>query len=153
MTVKNLTRPALILVAATAILAAVGCGSGNDSSSPETLTQTAFLHKADGICERAGNEQTVKAAVYLEQHRNANEAALVVPAGIPPLEKEIKELQDLGLPKGHEEEAEAVLAEMEKALRALKEEPSRALSQENNPFKKANELGEKLGFVDCARNP
>ncbi|HET9154319.1 MAG TPA: hypothetical protein VFN85_09420 [Solirubrobacterales bacterium] len=150
MILRHLTVVLLALSAAAITVA--GCGS-TSSSAPETLPKAAFLHKADGICERAGNEQTVKAAAYLEDHQNAKEADLVVPAGIPPLEKELKELRDLGLPQGHEDEAEAFLAEVEKGLQALKEEPSSALSPKTNPYKKANELGEKLGLVDCARNP
>lgn len=142
----------LVLVAAAAAIAVAGCGSG-DSSTSATLPKAAFLLKADAICEAAGNEQTTKAAVYLEQHQSAKEADLVVPAGIPPLEKETRELRALGLPQGHEEEAEAYLKEMGKALQALKEEPSSALSETDNTYKKANEVGEKLGLVDCARNP
>jgi len=144
-------QPKFLLLFVVVIAAVGGCGSS--SSEPAPLSKAAFLKKADGICERAGNEQTLKAAAYLEKHRNANEAALVMPAGIPPLEKEIKELRELGLPEGREEKAEAFLDEVEKGLQALKEKPSLALSQENNPYKKANELGEKLGLVDCARNP
>ena len=151
MTSRHLTV-LLTLSAVAASIIVAGCGSSG-SSAPETQPKAAFLHKADGICERAGNEQSVKAAAYLEEHQNAKEADLVVPAGIPPLEKELKELRDLGLPQGHEEAAEAWIAEVEKALQSLKEEPSSALSPKTNPYKTANELGEKLGLVDCARNP
>jgi hypothetical protein len=142
----------LALTAAALVPVISGCGSG-DSSSPTTMPKATFGHKADLICEEAGNEQLAKATSYLQQHPNAEEADLVVPAGIPPIEKQIAELNELGLPRGHEEGAEVFLEEMEKALQALKEEPKGALSEKDNPFKNANELGEKLGLGDCSRNP
>ena len=150
----------LALTAAAVVPVISGCGSSGSSASatvsettPATLSRKAFNHKADLICEAASYEQAQKAAQYLEQHKNAKEADLVVPAGIPPLEKEARELRELGLPKGHEEEGEAFIGAEEKALQALKEDPGSAFSEKTNPYKRANELGKKLGLVDCALNP
>jgi hypothetical protein len=64
-----------------------------------------------------------------------------------------RDLRDLGLPRQHEDEAELFLEKAEEALEVLKEEPARALSVQDNPFKAANQLGEKLGTGDCSRNP
>jgi hypothetical protein len=148
-------RYLLLALTAAALLPVLGgCGGGSEEATAQTKMPPAkYAHKADLICEEAGNEQSVKAAVYLEQHESAKEADLVVPAGIPPLEKEVTELRELGLPKGREEQAEVFLDQVEKSLQALTEEPDRALSEKTNPYKKANELGEKLGLGDCSRNP
>jgi len=140
----------LALTAAALVPVLSGCGS---SSGPATQSKGQFKNEADLICEGAGNEQTVKATIYLEQHPKAKEVDLVVPAGIPPLEKEIHDLRKLALPQGQEKETEAWLDEVDRALQSLKEEPSSALSENANSYTKANELAEKIGLVDCARNP
>ncbi|HEY3552761.1 MAG TPA: hypothetical protein VGK66_03655 [Solirubrobacterales bacterium] len=157
MEVRYLTVFAAFLVVVVAI-AAAGCGSGSDSGSGEDFAETrlpmaAYAHKTDLICGEGSVEQGELAGAYLEKHPHTKEVDLVIPAAVPPIEKEITELHELGLPKGHEEEAEVFVGEMEAALEALKEEPKGALSQKDNPFNKTNELGEKLGLGDCSRNP
>lgn len=141
-----------ILAAIAALLSLGSCGTSS-SSDPSVLPKQAFDRKADFICEGAGNEQIEMATTYLQQHRGASEEDLVVPAGIPPIEKEIKELRELGLPKGLEDNAKTYLEEMDAALEALKEEPKAALSLKDNPFKKADELARRLGLSDCSSNP
>jgi hypothetical protein len=149
MSIRFLTS--LLVVAALITSAATGCGS--DDSSATTLPKDKYAQKADLICGDASVEQSEIATVYFKKHPNAQEIDLVEPAGIPPLEKEIEELKDLGLPRGQEAQAEAFLEESEIALEALKEEPKGALAEHDNPYNKANELGEKLGLGDCSRNP
>ncbi|HEV2858067.1 MAG TPA: hypothetical protein VGW80_06665 [Solirubrobacterales bacterium] len=144
----------LSLTAAALVPLLAGCGSsGEEATAQTTMPLAKYAHKTDLICGNGSLEQTEIATVYLEQHPNAREVELVEPAGVPPIEKEIQELHELGLPRGHEEQAEAFLEEMEAALEALKEEPSGALSQDHNPFEHSNELAKKLGLGDCSENP
>jgi len=156
MIARHLTALLALSVAAAAITTA-GCGSSNESGG-ESFAEARmplgqYAHKTDLICGEGSFEQGALAAAYLEKHPNTKEVDLVIPAAVPPIEKEITELHELGLPKGHEEEAEVFVGEMEAALKVLKKEPKGALSQKDNPFEKSNELGEKLGLGDCARNP
>jgi hypothetical protein len=144
----------LALTAAALLPVLAGCGSSDeDATAQTTIPLKKYAQQADLICNNRSGEQTEIATIYLEEHPNAEEVDLVIPAGVPPIEKEIDELRQLGLPAGHEEEAEAFLEEAETALEALKEEPRGALSEEANPFKKANGLSEKLGLGDCSDNP
>jgi hypothetical protein len=145
----------LLALTATALLPVLaGCGSSGEEAAAQTIMPLKkYAHKTDLICGNGSVEQSDLAIGYLEKHPKAKEIELVEPAGIPPLEKEIDELRELGLPRGHEEEAEAVLEEMEKALETLKEEPKGALSERDNPFQKANELAANLGLGDCSQNP
>jgi hypothetical protein len=144
----------LALTAAALLPVLGGCGGGEDEATAQTtMPLEKYAAKTDLICGDGSVEQGKLAYVYLEKHPNAEEIDLVIPAAVPPIEKEIEELHELGLPRGHEEEAEAVVEEMEKALEALKEEPKGALSGKNNPFKKANELAAELGLGDCSQNP
>lgn len=144
-------RPTLLLAPALALaLALAGCGGGADTT---TISAKAYEKKADLICSEAANEQAEIAARYFKDHPNVTEAQLVEPAGIPPLEKEIPELEEIGLISGKEEATEAFLEELEAALEDLKAEPKGALSEKANPYKKANQMGEELGLGDCAQNP
>lgn len=148
------TKHLLLALAAVALLPVLsGCGgSGEEASAQTTLPLAKYAHKTDLICGDGSIEQGKLAGAYLEKHPGAEELDMVIPALVPPIEKEIEELHDLGLPRGHEEEAEAFLKEMEAALEALKEDP-KGLSQKDNPFEKANQLAAKLGLGDCSQNP
>jgi hypothetical protein len=144
----------LSLTAAALVPLLSGCGSSDEEATAQTtMSLSKYAHQTDLICSNASIEQTEIATAYFKKHPDADEIDLVEPAGVPPLEKEISELHSLGLPKGHEEEAEVFLEEAEKALEALKKEPQGALAGGDNPFKKANELASKLGLGDCSENP
>ena len=98
-------------------------------------------------------EQAEKAMHYLKKHPGADEAEMMGPVAVPPLEKELGELEELGLPRGHEAQAEAFIDEFEKALGELKEDPEAALSPGGNPFDKANKLAERYEYGDCSQSP
>lgn len=129
-----------------------GCGSG-DETAAASLPKDKFIKQADLICSDASIEQAKKAAVYLEDHPDAKEADLVVPAGIPPLEKELEELEDLGAPIGQEDAVETYLEEFAQALDDLKAEPEAALTPADNPFDKSNKLASDLKLGDCSDTP
>jgi hypothetical protein len=149
------TKYLLLALTATALLSVLGgCGSSSEEATAETtMPLKKYASKADLICAEAGAEQAELAYNYMEKNPNAEEIDLVIPAGVPPIEKEIEELHELGLPRGHEAKMEAFLREAEKALEILEKEPKGALSQKENPFKKANQLGEQLELGDCTGNP
>ena len=130
-----------------------GCGSGD--SAEASLTKEQYQKKANLICNDASNEQLELASKYLAKHPGAEEADLVVPAGIPPLEKELEELKALGVPEGFELEVEAFIEAYEAGLEGLKEEPEAALSEQDqdNPFDEANDLGQKYKLGDCSDHP
>lgn len=139
---------ALSVVAALAVcLGATGCGSS--SSANETLTKTTYLKKADIICEKASREQGELAAAYIKRHPGAEEKDFAGSAGIPPLEKQLKELKALGIPSEDHDVLSMYLKQFAKDLSVAKEEPLRMLSERDNPFAKTINLGRKYGFVDC----
>jgi hypothetical protein len=145
----------LIVFTAFAILATAlsGVGCGSDESPRASLSLAKFGDRADIICTNAANEQPELAVAYMKKHPGSSETDLVAPAVIPPLEKMVKELDELGLPHGHEAQAEKFLAEVKKALEAVKEDPESAVSVAGNPFDEPNELARELKLGDCSRNP
>lgn len=149
----NRSRILALLLALAALplcLAASGCG--DEESAEASISNAQFQKKANLICNEASNEQFEKASLYAQRHPKADEADLLEAVAIPPLEKQLEELKDLGLPRGHEAEAEAFFEEFEAGLEEMKEDP-RSVSEQNNPFEKANELGKKYKYGDCAVNP
>jgi hypothetical protein len=151
LTVRFLISPFAPLTVA-ALFALAGCGSSGQAAE-QRLSPEQFAKRADLICTDAANEQPKRAAVFVRTHPDADEADLVEPAVIPPLERMVEELRTLRLPRRHETQAEAFLEEAEKALHALEENPEAALSEKHNPFAKANHLAAELKLGDCSRNP
>lgn len=146
------TTLTLALAVLTALLALAGCG-GDGETAEASLTKAQFRTKADFICEGASLEQGDIASKYVAKHPGAEEADLVELAGIPPLEKELRELQELPAPSDLEPKLENFFRAFEEALQRSKEDPSSLLSEKHHPFVKANKLGEKYDLGDCAISP
>lgn len=149
----NRSRILILLLALAALpllLAASGCGE--EDSAEASISNAKFQKKANLICNNASVEQYEEASRYLEDHPKAKEADLLEAVAIPPLEKQLEKLKALGLPRGHEEEAEAFFEEFEAALEEMREDP-RSVSEQDNPFEQANKLGKKYKYGDCGVNP
>jgi hypothetical protein len=139
----------LILVGA--LTGALGCGSSDSTTA--SLTKKQFLKKAEEICETGEREQLELASKYLKQHPGAEEEEMIVPAGLPPLQKQTEKIKALPAPEGDEARIEAIVKAFEKALEDAEAKPQDVLSSESNPFKQANGLAEKYGFTNCAHAP
>src|SRR6478735_3472742 len=110
----------LAITAAALVPVVAGCGSsGEQAVAQTTMPLKKYIKTTDLICSEGSIEQGKLAGSYLEKHPKAEELDMVIPAMVPPIEKEITELHELGLPKGHEEEAEVFVEEMEAALQEL----------------------------------
>ncbi|MGN6201255.1 MAG: hypothetical protein ACTHNY_02480 [Solirubrobacterales bacterium] len=142
----------MTLLSLLAALGIGGCGNGEETAAA-SLPKVKFIKQADLICSNASIDQAKKAASYVFDHPGAKEVDLVLPAAIPPLERELDELEELGGPSGEEEEFAVYLEEFAKALDELKAEPKSALSPADNPFKKANKLATELQSGDCSQTP
>ncbi len=127
-----------------------GCGGGDSTSA--SLTKSQYLKQAKEICEKGEREQLELASQYLKKHPGAEEEDMILPAGIPPLQKQIAKLKELPAPEGDEAEIEAFIKASEEALEEGEANPQDLLSS-SNPFDKANKLGEKYGLTNCASAP
>ncbi len=153
---KRADRPTVLAVAALVALA-VSLGSGGCGSSGEqadaSLTKGQFQEKADKICNNASLEQFKVGSEYLNAHKGVDEADVAKVAILPPLEKELRKLQELPLPSGYEAQIESFLGALDEAMEASSKDPMSLLSKQNNPFEKANTLGKKYQLGDCGLNP
>jgi hypothetical protein len=146
---KSMVAALLLLGALTLLL---GCGGSGDSTST-SLTKPQFIKQAKAICEKAEREQLELATQYLKKHPGAEEEEMIIPAGVPPLQKQAEQLTALPAPAGDEAKVDAFLAAFEEGIKDMEANPQDALSPASNPFKKANELGEKYGLTNCASAP
>jgi hypothetical protein len=144
--------PAIALLALVAPLGAEGCGGGGEDAEA-ALTKAQFQHRANVICNKAGIEQFEKGGRYLAAHPGADESDAVKSAILPPLEKQLGELEALPVPVSYEDQIESYLAALEKGIEAGREDPDGLLQRENNPFAKANALGKKYQLGDCGVSP
>jgi hypothetical protein len=133
------------------VLNVSGCGGGD--SAETSLTKKQFVKRAKSICVAAENEQFNDGIAYMEKHPGIEEEEAIVPAGLPPLEKELEKLKALGAPRGDEAKIEEFLEELEKAITETKDDPGTALVRKGNPFNKANELAKSYGLEGCYGNP
>jgi hypothetical protein len=127
-----------------------GCGG---DSAEASLTKDQVIKKAELICGEAEGEQFKKGFAYMEEHPGIEEAEAVVPAALPPIEKELQRLKDLPAPSSDQAELTEFFAALEKAMEETKKDPESALISKANPFERPNELAKRYGLQGCSGNP
>jgi hypothetical protein len=130
-----------------------GCGSnGDDSSTTAALSQSEFVAKGTAICEPVNRRIEAAAHKYVgtggpptpqefEQFATASV--------IPETQTVIDEFKALTPPADSAQAYDALVAELQSVNDGLKADP-RALSQQGNPFAKANQLARQIGLDVCA---
>lgn len=130
----------------------VGCGSSGDSPP---LTKAEFIKQGDAICEKTDKKQTASLKSYSKQHppkSNTSKAAqekLITTVGLPPIQTEAEELAALSAPSGDEEEIDAIVEGIEKAVEKGEDDPSSLLTASGGPFEPVNKLAGNYGFKAC----
>lgn len=138
------------LLAACALMA--GCGGSDDHSTTATLSQSEFVAKATAICKPANQRIEAAANKYLgsggpptpqefEQFASASV--------IPETQNVIDALKGLTPPSDRAQAHDALLAELQSVNDRLKANPQ-ALTQQGDPFAKANQLAKQAGLDVCA---
>jgi hypothetical protein len=155
-----LSKPSIGLLAGALALALATAGCGGDSGDSEGTTATrvskaAFVERADAICiqtynqVKAGYEAFVKEAgsepfSTIEEIEDYADSVL-----IPARQEEVEELRDAGMPKGEEDQVEAILAAFEEGIEKAEESPRDAVTSPAGVFVKAAELAKSFGLAGC----
>jgi hypothetical protein len=74
---------------------------------------------------------------------------VVLAVGLPPLERQLEELKELGTPDEDSELLETFYKETEKAIDEATQNPKSMLTSETNPFNKTEETAARYGFKTC----
>ncbi|MGZ5326344.1 MAG: hypothetical protein ACXWEL_06905 [Solirubrobacterales bacterium] len=132
-------------------LIAVGCGGGSDNtSSTSDLTKAEFIAKANAICAQ-GNKEIQQAFEALGQGKpsQAQLDQIATDTLLPSVEKQVSQIRDLGIPKGEEDQVNAILDSAQSGIDKGKADPSSLVSDQNDPFKEANQLAKQYGMTEC----
>jgi len=144
-------------VAAVLAIAAIGCGSGGDSTEA-ALTKVQFIKRGDAICRAAQEKKTNAIQAWKEEPANkgktladwsARELGQVyLTVVLPPIREASDELAALSPPSG-DAEAEKLVTSFAAAVRGVEEAPTRAVME--TPYASADRLAQAYGFKACGR--
>lgn len=130
----------------------VGCGGSDDNSTTATLSQSEFVAKATAICKPANQRIEAAAHKYLGTGGPPTPQAFeqfATAAVIPETQTVIDEFNALTPPADSAQAYDAMVAELQSVNDRLKANPQ-ALSQQGDPFAKANQLARQTGLDVCA---
>jgi hypothetical protein len=147
---RNHYGAALAAVLATGAVVA-GCGSSDDDSTTNALSQSEFVAKATAICQPA-NEQIEDAAQKIIGSGPPTPQSFerfATAAVIPETQGVIDKFRELTPPSSQSQAYASLLTELQSVNDELKADPSR-LAQQGNPFEKANQLARQAGLNACA---
>lgn len=142
------------LLALSISLAACGGGSST-ADNGSTVAKAAFIKQATEVCERHAGALRGQLAQHLESAPAAtSEAALYEEikeqAFVPEVEKELKDLQAVPLPKGGEAEAKKMLQELETGIENLRNQQFRSITDFSPAMDKFDEAAKELGLAPCS---
>lgn len=138
--------PALVL--AVSFLAA-GCGGDDDKKSDEAITKAEFIKQADEICAQ-GNEDIATASEAIGDSPTSDEIeAFATDTLVPNIQDQHDAIDELGAPKGDEDDVDAILGALQTGIDTLSEDPAGAMSSAESPFTAANELAGAYGLTEC----
>lgn len=151
--IKPIHIPVLVVLASIALFS--GCGDSDSAATP--LTKAQFVKQGDAICAKADRAQIDAFLASAKKNpkkaeTQSGEEELITTAGLPPVKTAIEELGELGVPEGDEQQIEAILSGMEKALREAEADPGTVVleTSQSTPFDGVEKLAREYGFVACA---
>ncbi|HEY5051839.1 MAG TPA: hypothetical protein VII45_00345 [Solirubrobacterales bacterium] len=144
----------------TIALIVAGCGSSSDSSTDSTasLTKAEFVKQGNAICA-AGNKQIETGIESFAKQNHLSEskppteaqaAEIAETVLVPSVSGQLEEIEALGVPRGEEDQVDAIFAAVEGAIEKAEEDPSVLLSEKGaSAFTKANQLSREYGLTVC----
>lgn len=153
-----------LVVAVVLLGVGVGCGGGSGDTTSD-ITKAQFVKKANFVCADSKRERTAigeesfnpkqrqgshavgaKSTKELEAELKELGQELVTEKIVPSLQKQQKELEDIGAPAADEEKVEKMLANMESGINELAEQGYEGLF--SNGFDDFEKEAETYG-LDC----
>lgn len=141
------------LVISFAVLAAIaGCGGSGDSNTVTTssLSKAQFTNKANAICEEARQEALAYRLPSGEEEEGTKAITTTVHQGIlPPIERAMEEVRELGAPKGDEVKVEAIIVGNEEAVEKAEGMQFSSMSDMEEVFLPTLEKAHGYGLKNC----
>jgi type IV pilus biogenesis protein CpaD/CtpE len=144
-----------LVVAAIAAALFAGCGSGDDSSSAESVSKEEFITKADVICKKGTERMQAAIARVLKDQRNLTKVSkdeqeeIVTTVMVPSVSREVKELRALGVPDGDDERVDAMITALEEGVETAERDPVVVTKSSDAIFGIASRIGGEYGLAVC----
>src|SRR3954469_9474420 len=142
-------------MAAVLAIAAIGCGSGGDTTEV-ALTKAQFIKRGDAICRAAREKKTKDLRAWSQEGRNKGKTLadwsleeirnIYLTLEPPPIKEASGELTALTPPPG-DAKAKRLVESLASAVKAIEEEPTRAIK--GAPYASADKLAQAYGFEVC----
>ncbi len=142
----------LTVVVASVALGVFGCGESGEAAVP--LTKAEFIKQADAICRETDKKQETDLKTYMKKHpekqpSKAGQERVITEVGLPPIQTEAEELDELGAPGPDTAKIAAIVSGIEEAVVKAEDDPSILLKSSSDPFGKVDKLARKYGFKAC----
>jgi len=159
---SRLVAPLIVMLAIAVV--GVGCGDDEESSGAEgsasSLSEAEYVERANAVCSRS-KQRLLKEMGEFTPTRVKENPGKITPAattfaesfrvvGLPAIERHVEELRGLGLPSDDEDDADAVVVAMERAVRAAKQDPPISDAAFLQQFNASAELARDYGIGACA---
>jgi hypothetical protein len=146
-------RIAALIVLSVVMAAIAGCGGGGDSNTVTTssLSKAAYTKKANALCEEARQEALAfRLPPAQEEEGTAKAVTTTVHQGIlPPIQRVMEEVRELGAPKGDEEKVEAILVGNEEAIEKAEGMKFSSMTDMEQVFLSTAEKARHYGIDNC----
>lgn len=125
---------------------------GESKSGP--LSKKAFMKEAEAVCQKIPTtfeEKSEALAKSLKNGQSPTPAEAKLKAGVPTDNLAIEELEALSPPTGDEQEVDAIIQSLEKAVKGLEENPESEFTGPSSPFAEWQKLTKEYGLSFCSQ--
>src|SRR4051812_4750549 len=124
-----------------AAICATGCGSDE-----ERLTKSQFLKRGNAICAQAEAEQVRLASRYQKGQLGPGEQQSVLAVFVPPMDEELRRLENLKPPQNGENKIELILVALRNGIEDAKADYLDLFVKQTDPFVDAAEPAHNYGL-------
>ncbi len=136
-------------------LIVAGCGGGGGDET-STISKSAFIKKADAVCEKGSQRMVAAFTAFLKKEKSAvkhpsqaSKEEMVGEVLVPSVKQEIKELQALGAPSGDEDRVGEIIKALEEGLETAESNPEAVVSSSDAVFGISSRLAKEYGLEVC----
>lgn len=156
-------RYGMLLACALAVVAlSAGCGSSSGSSGSEnqvtisSVSKEQFKSKAETVCESGSKQIELDYAAFIKEQGNVQNPSkavfeeLVAAVVTPNVEREIKEISEIGAPNGDVDKVQAIVDTRQESIALAEADPEAVVQNPKKIFAKASKTASEYGLPACA---
>lgn len=140
--------------------AGFGCGGGQTAAdmgelaaiTTTSLDKSTYIKRAIAVCQRAGKKLAPAIFASPSPHQSASELfeGLGDSVLVPTIERELRELHELGAPRGDGDEVEGILRALQRGINGAKKRRITSVESFGLGFRQFDRLVVDYGLSRCA---